>query len=127
MNFHPDVLAAHAQFGGDLESMQALYDRPDHVAEIARLQEQVEALRKERDQANDLIDGWANSFVAERDLREAAEAERDRLREALTQISLAPMFVTTDRDKWIDWAVETAEAALQKEPQPPTQERDDGR
>lgn len=29
MNFHPDVLAAHAEFGGDLESMQKLYDYPD--------------------------------------------------------------------------------------------------
>lgn len=29
MNFHPDVLAAHAQFGGDLESMQKLYEYPD--------------------------------------------------------------------------------------------------
>lgn len=29
MNFHPDVLAAHAEFGGDLESMQKLYEYPD--------------------------------------------------------------------------------------------------
>lgn len=35
--FHPDVLAAHAEFGGDPESMQALYDRPDHLATITRL------------------------------------------------------------------------------------------
>jgi hypothetical protein len=26
MTFHPDVLAAHAQFGGDLESMQKCYE-----------------------------------------------------------------------------------------------------
>ena len=32
MKFHPDVLAAHAQFGGDLESMQKLYDLPDAIA-----------------------------------------------------------------------------------------------
>jgi hypothetical protein len=32
MNFHPDVLAAHAQFGGDLESMQKLYEYPDLIA-----------------------------------------------------------------------------------------------
>lgn len=37
MNFHPDVLAAHAQFGGDLESMQKLYDYPDLKAEVERL------------------------------------------------------------------------------------------
>lgn len=28
MKIHPDVLAAHAQFGGDLESMQKLYEYP---------------------------------------------------------------------------------------------------
>jgi hypothetical protein len=32
MNFHPDVLVAHAQFGGDLESMQKLYEYPDLIA-----------------------------------------------------------------------------------------------
>lgn len=26
MKFHPDVLAAHAEFGGDLEDMQRKYD-----------------------------------------------------------------------------------------------------
>ena len=29
IKFHPEVLAAHAQFGGDLESMQKLYDWRD--------------------------------------------------------------------------------------------------
>ena len=37
MNFHPDVLAAHAEFGGDLESMQKLYEYPDLKAEVERL------------------------------------------------------------------------------------------
>lgn len=32
MKFHPDVLAAHTEFGGELEAMKALYDRPDHLA-----------------------------------------------------------------------------------------------
>lgn len=32
IKFHPDVLAAHAQFGGDLESMQKLYDWHDMKA-----------------------------------------------------------------------------------------------
>lgn len=49
MTYHPDVLAAHAEFGGDLETMQALYDRPDHLATIARLRADNERLRKERD------------------------------------------------------------------------------
>lgn len=33
MKFHHDVLAAHAQFGGDLESMQKLYDWHDLKSE----------------------------------------------------------------------------------------------
>lgn len=37
MNFHHDVLAAHAEFGGDLESMQKLYEYPDLKAEVERL------------------------------------------------------------------------------------------
>lgn len=37
MKFHPDVLAAHAQFGGDLESMQKLYEYPELKAEVERL------------------------------------------------------------------------------------------
>jgi hypothetical protein len=41
MKFHPDVLAVHAEFGGDLQSMQALYDRPDHIARIAALEAQL--------------------------------------------------------------------------------------
>lgn len=38
MKFHPDVLAAHAEFGGDLNAMQALYDRPVNLARIAELE-----------------------------------------------------------------------------------------
>lgn len=37
MIFHPDVLAAHAEFGGDLESMQKLYEYPELKAEVERL------------------------------------------------------------------------------------------
>lgn len=46
MNFHPDVLAAHAQFGGDLVSMQKLYDYPELKGEIDRLRQENDALRK---------------------------------------------------------------------------------
>jgi hypothetical protein len=49
MRFHPDVLAAHAQFGGDLESMQKLYDHHDCEATIATLRAENEQLRRERD------------------------------------------------------------------------------
>lgn len=37
MIIHPDVLAAHAQFGGDLELMQKAYDWSDLKAEIEHL------------------------------------------------------------------------------------------
>jgi hypothetical protein len=48
MKIHPDVLAAHAQFGGDLELMQKAYEHPDLVAEVARLRA---ALVEERKRA----------------------------------------------------------------------------
>lgn len=57
MKFHPDILAAHAQFGGDLPSMQAIYDRPDHVARIAALEAQLA-------EASRLILYAADSFAA---------------------------------------------------------------
>lgn len=38
MKFHPDVLAAHAQFGGDLGSMQKCYEWMPHEA-LVRLVE----------------------------------------------------------------------------------------
>lgn len=37
MNFHPDVLAAHAEFGGDLESMQKLYEYAELKEANARM------------------------------------------------------------------------------------------
>lgn len=43
MKFHPDVLAAHAQFGGDLECMQMCYEYPDLKAEIERLRAALDA------------------------------------------------------------------------------------
>lgn len=45
MKIHPDVLAAHAQFGGDLESMQRLYDSYDHAAEITTLRKELAEAR----------------------------------------------------------------------------------
>jgi len=44
---HPDVLAAHAQFGGDLLSMQAMYDRPIHLAKIKSLEQEIEELKNQ--------------------------------------------------------------------------------
>lgn len=39
MIIHPDVLAAHAEFGGDLESMQKCYDycSPDVLVRLVEL------------------------------------------------------------------------------------------
>lgn len=37
MRIHPDILAAHAQFGGDLESMQKLYAYPDILKALKNL------------------------------------------------------------------------------------------
>ena len=37
MIIHPDVLAAHAEFGGDLELMQKAYEWSELKAEIERL------------------------------------------------------------------------------------------
>jgi hypothetical protein len=42
----------------------------------------------------------------------AQTAEIKRLREALIQIEVGPLLITTDLEKWADWAVETARAAL---------------
>lgn len=58
MEYHPDVLAAHTQFGGDLPSMQALYDWPIHKRMIRELQEQlIEAQRVHRWSVDNTGDG----------------------------------------------------------------------
>ena len=46
MKFHPDVLAAHAEFGGDLETMQKLYEYPELVARISQQDAELERLRR---------------------------------------------------------------------------------
>lgn len=37
MKIHPDVLAAHAEFGGDLESMQKCFEWYDLRSDVVRL------------------------------------------------------------------------------------------
>ncbi len=37
-HYHPDILKAHAEFGGDLDAMQAMYDRPAHLKMIGELE-----------------------------------------------------------------------------------------
>lgn len=39
IKFHPDVLAAHAQFGGDLPSMQRCYEWHDLKKQIASIKD----------------------------------------------------------------------------------------
>lgn len=55
MKFHPDVLAVHAEFGGDSPAMQALYDRPDHLARIAELAAENERLTAQIVKATDPV------------------------------------------------------------------------
>jgi hypothetical protein len=86
MKFHPDVLAAHAQFGGDLQSMQALYDRPDHIARIAALEAQLEHVTKK-----------LNLAIAERDFwREADVNSQKQLFECKQSLVTPPAPKVTD-------------------------------
>lgn len=81
MIFHPDVFAVHAEFGGDLKAMQALYDRPDHIDRIAKLEEENARLTQER---QDSAREWRTAFdsmqqraiAAERALAERAGGVR---------------------------------------------------
>lgn len=88
---------AAAAYGKGLES------------QIARLQEQVETLKADaaffRGQFDDQVES-----------REAAEAERDRLREALDKIAEADF--EQSKSELHDFVTDIALAALQKEPQP---------
>jgi len=58
MKYHPDVLAAHTEFGGDLQAMQALYDRPDHTARIATLEAQLAELAAENERLKQEAAEW---------------------------------------------------------------------
>ena len=107
MRFHPDVLAAHAEFGGDLEDMQRRYDAPSPEAQgnvavepvadlIARL-----TYRVNNPSAWDSFDDGASELIREAAahiarcspeniaaLLDALESERsraDRLEKALTR------------------------------------------
>ena len=62
MNIHPDVLAAHAQFGGDLELMQKAYEHPDLVVRLSdaeeRIRELEEMLKEERERGDRIAGDW---------------------------------------------------------------------
>jgi len=84
-----------------------------------RLQEQVEALTKERDHLINRVSDKANEKIREFRRAEAAEAERDRLRAALERIlNAAGCGVDLYNDASGREAIKAGRAALQKEPQP---------
>lgn len=55
MKFHPDVLKAHAQFGGDLQSMQKCYEHSHLIEEVKLLRE---ALRPLAAVVSDIPASW---------------------------------------------------------------------
>jgi predicted nuclease with TOPRIM domain len=66
MKIHPDVLAAHAEFGGDLESMQRCYEWYDLKTEITSLRSSLKESREENDRLKGERDessrAWRDSF-----------------------------------------------------------------
>ena len=81
MTYHPDVLAAHAEFGGDLEAMQALYDRPDHEKTITRLEREKEELRAQSDR-------FCDKYLAALKRAETAERQLEALRDEDAKLQL---------------------------------------
>ena len=77
MNFHPDVLAAHAEFGGDLETMQKLYDYPELERRAKDAEAELARFRSERSYVVGHNDGFSAALSrpidpkAEVDLRTA--------------------------------------------------------
>ena len=82
MKFHPDVTAAHAEFGGDLELMQKCYEYPDLKSEVVRLRAVVQ-------EAEPYIE-TLHSLMAKSDTRAAVWAVIKRMRAALASTETAP-------------------------------------
>lgn len=82
----------------------------------ARLQEQVETLTKERDANHHMAVANGQRAKDEHYRAEAAEAKRDRLREAPDKIAEADF--EQSKSELHDFVTDIALAALQKEPQP---------
>lgn len=78
-------------------------------AETARLQEQVETLTREKERFAELYGREAAAHMA---YREAAEAERDRLRDAIERV-LSPAPGVRKPEPWVYGILKVA---LQKEP-----------
>lgn len=91
-------------------------------SDYARLQEQVEALAKERDRTRLHLSAWKDSAKINLHRASAAEAERDRLRTALEKQDEADRLLDEGDDVAAMIAYADAKAlrlaALQKEPQP---------
>lgn len=72
MKFHPDVLAAHAEFGGDLETMQKLYEYPDLVSRISQQDAELERLRREVEEFKALFEQrWNTDLRAKKRWQDA--------------------------------------------------------
>lgn len=81
MNIHPDVLASHAQFGGDLELMQKAYEWHDLKAEIELIRVDAERYKFLRNNHARVWDG-ANGFSVDIDF----EGKGDNLDEAIDAV-----------------------------------------
>jgi len=102
IKFHPDVIAAHAQFGGDMVSMQKCYDWYDlqtivdrHTKALARVPETVSAALKAHcgqegglprinwyDLRNELILAVATNFADSPETRAPTRRERRQITDA---------------------------------------------
>jgi predicted nuclease with TOPRIM domain len=79
MIFHPYVLAAHAEFGGDLESMQKCYEWYDLKAKALLAATEIEALRRENQELRAGRDEWEALATEFKGLTEEWQARADAL------------------------------------------------
>jgi predicted nuclease with TOPRIM domain len=89
MKIHADVLAAHAQFGGDLETMQRCYEWYDLKSEIESLRSRAEKAEAElsRRTANPAdYRYWEGRYRDEKADNERLEAACEKLAAALERL-----------------------------------------
>lgn len=106
MNFHPDVLAAHAQFGGDLESMQKLYEYPGLVSRIEQLERHAEdtgtLLRNSVKRISELERELASARSEARKLRDDFEEMGDKFLQAKFDAAKARKAALEEAAIWIE-------------------------
>jgi predicted RNA-binding protein with TRAM domain len=83
MKIHADVLAAHAQFGGDLETMQRCYEWYDLKSEIESLRSRAEKAEAELLTMTKKFNGAVGLKEQQRMRAEYAEDHAQRLQAAL--------------------------------------------